>query len=58
LRTTSESVRPTSTADWYIGSDRNRSMMPLVRSSARPTLVNVELNNTVWAKMPGSRYCL
>ena len=47
-----------STAEGYIGSDRSRSMMPLLRSSAMPTPVNAEPNSTVWAKMPGIRYCL
>ena len=49
-------VRPTSTAERDIGSDRNRSMMPLVMSSASPTPVNVEPKITVWAKMPAIRY--
>ena len=35
LLTTSLSVRPNSTADSAMGSDRNRSMMPFCRSSAR-----------------------
>ena len=58
LRTTSEMVRPMSTADEYIGSDRSRSTRPLERSSAMPTPVNAEPNSTVWAKMPGIRYWL
>jgi hypothetical protein len=58
LRTTSDIVRPMSTPDWYMGSDRSRSMIPLLRSSARPTPVNDEPNSTVWAKMPGRRYCV
>ena len=36
LLTTSVRVRPVSTADGDIGSDRNRSMMPFLMSSARP----------------------
>ncbi len=51
-------VRPMSTAAEDIGSERRRSMRPFDRSSAIPTPVNDELNSTVWAKMPGSRYCL
>ena len=58
LRTMSENVRPMSTAPGYIGSERSRSMMPFWRSSAMPTLVNAELNSTVWVKMPGITYCV
>ena len=54
----SENVRPMSTAPGYIGSERRRSMMPFWRSSAMPTLVNAELNSTVWVKMPGITYCV
>ena len=50
---TSLSVRPTSTADRDIGSDRNRSMMPFCMSSARPAPVIVAPKMTVCAKMPG-----
>jgi len=39
LRTRSASVRPASTADRAIGSERNRSMRPLCRSSASPGYV-------------------
>jgi hypothetical protein len=53
----SETVRPMSTADWYIGSDRSRSMNPLDMSSAMPMPVKAEPNTTVWAKMPGTRNC-
>ena len=35
LMNTSAAVRPNSTADVAIGSDRNRSMIPFCRSSAR-----------------------
>ena len=55
LLTTSESVRPASTADGDIGSDRNRSMMPFLTSSARPAPVIVAPNTTVWAKIPAIR---
>ncbi len=37
LMSTSAAVRPNSTADGAIGSDRNRSMIPFCRSSARPS---------------------
>ena len=55
LRTRSDTVRPMSTADRAIGSDRSRSMRPFWRSSARPTPVNAELNTSVWLKIPGNR---
>jgi hypothetical protein len=58
LRTRSDTVRPTSTAAWAMGSERSRSMSPLDRSSARPTPVKAEPNSTVCEKMPGIRYCL
>ena len=45
-------VRPTSTAERAIGSDRKRSMMPFWMSVARPTPVSAELNITVWTKIP------
>src|SRR4051794_9637969 len=44
LRTRSARVRPTSTAERAIGSERKRSMRPLLRSSARPTPVVSEPN--------------
>ena len=55
LVTTSDVVRPTSTADGAMGSDRNLSMMPFCMSSARPLPVTVAPKITVWAKMPGTR---
>src|SRR5215207_3944477 len=55
FRTRSASVRPTSTAERAIGSDRNRSMSPLLRSSASPTPVVSEPNTIVCTKMPGIR---
>ena len=55
-RTTSDVVRPTSTAARDMGSDRNRSMMPFCRSSARPIAVMPDPNITVCAKMPAMRY--
>src|SRR5512142_1269065 len=39
LRARSDSVRPVRTAERAIGSDRNRSISPLCRSSASPTPV-------------------
>ena len=53
----SSRVCPISTAAGYIGSERSRSMMPLLRSSAMPTPVKAELNTIVWAKIPGMTYC-
>ena len=38
-----------------MGSERKRSIMPLVRSSASPTPVWVDPKITVWTKMPGIR---
>ena len=46
---------PASTAERAIGSDRNRSIRPLCRSSARPTPVWIAPNTTVCANMPGIR---
>ena len=51
-------MRPMSTDGWYIGSDRSRSMMPFCMSSATPMPVKAEPNSTVWANMPGIRYCV
>jgi hypothetical protein len=51
----SATVRPMSTAERDIGSDRNRSISPFCRSSARLAPVVVLPKTTVWAKMPGSR---
>ena len=48
-------VRPTSTADRDIGSERKRSMMPFWMSSAMPAPVIVAPKITVWAKIPGIR---
>jgi len=55
LRTKSDSDRPTRTAERAIGNDRNRSMIPLCRSSASPMPVAMEPKATVWTKMPGIR---
>ena len=51
----SADVRPMSTAARDIGSERNRSMMPRCRSSARPTLVLAEPNATVCVNTPAMR---
>ena len=55
LRTKSAKVRPTSTAERAIGSDRNRSTRPLLRSSASPTPVVSAPNTIVCTKIPGIR---
>ena len=55
LRTKSARVRPTSTAERAIGSDRNRSIRPLLRSSASPTPVVSAPNTIVCTKIPGIR---
>ena len=52
LRTRSAVVRPTSTADRAIGSDRNRSINPAWRSSARPTPVFSAPNVTDCTQTP------
>ena len=54
-RTRSARVRPASTADRAMGSERNRSMRPLFRSSARPIAVFMAPKATVCTKMPGMR---
>jgi len=38
-----------------MGSERNRSIIPPARSSARPTPVCVDPNTTIWMKIPGIR---
>ena len=58
LLPTSALVRPTSTADLAIGSDRNRSISPFCRSSARLAPVMVLPKTTVWVKMPAIRNSL
>lgn len=55
-RTASDSIRPARTALWAIGSDRNRSIAPLARSSTKPTPVVVTaLAVTVRMNAPGIR---
>ena len=51
----SAKVRPLSTAERAIGSDRNRSIRPLVMSSATAIAVVIEANASVWTKIPGIR---
>ncbi len=53
---TSATVRPDRTAERAIGSERKRSMMPLLMSSHMPTAVVAAANEMVWQKTPGSRY--
>ena len=48
-------VRPTSTAERAIGSDRNLSMIPSFMSSARPIAVVVAPKIAFWMKIPGIR---
>ena len=55
LRTTSAMVRPASTAERAMASDRNRSMRPFGRSSARPMPVLMLPKVTVCTKMPAIR---
>jgi hypothetical protein len=47
--------RPTRTAEDDIGSERNRSMIPLFRSAAIPTAVMIEPKTAVCTKTPGIR---
>ena len=51
----SENVRPASSAARDIGSERNRSMRPRLRSSARPIAVMNPPNAMFWTMMPGMR---
>ena len=53
----SEVVRPASTAERDIGSDRKRSMMPVFMSSASPIAVWVDPKSAFWMKIPGIRNC-
>ena len=55
IRTRSPSVRPASTAERAIGSDRKRSISPVDRSSASPTPVVVDANAVVCTKIPAIR---
>ncbi len=55
LSPASATVRPTSTAERDMGRERNRSIIPLLRSSASPTPVCVAPKAIVCTKMPGIR---
>ena len=48
-------VRPVSTAERAIGSERNRSSKPLCTSVASPIAVAMAPNTDVWTKIPGIR---
>ena len=52
---TSASVRPASTAERAIGSERKRSIRPLLRSSDSPIAVTNPPNDIVWTMIPGIR---
>ena len=55
LVTMSERVRPASTAERDIGSERKRSTRPLRRSSAIPIAVTKPPKAIVWTRIPGIR---
>ncbi len=55
---TSDSVRPASTAGRAIGSERNLSISPLLRSSFRPIAVTKPPNAMFCTMIPGSRKSL
>ena len=55
LVTTSASVRPASTEAREVGSERNRSIRPFVRSSARPRAVTKPPKAVFWTMIPGIR---
>ena len=55
LVATSARVRPVSTAEGVIGSDRKRSMSPFFRSSASPSAVTNPPNAIDWTRIPGIR---
>ena len=55
LRVRSAVVRPASTAERDIGSEWNRSSIPLLRSAASPTAVSMAPKTTIWQKIPGIR---
>ena len=52
---TSAAVRPMSTAEWAIGSERKRSTTPAVRSSLSPIPVIRAPKIADWTMMPGIR---
>ena len=47
-------VRPTRNAERAIGSDRNRSIMPVCRSLAMPTPDPIDENTIVWTSTAGT----
>ena len=53
-----ETLRATTTDERRIGSDRNRSTMPLPMSVSRPMATMKALNAIVWAMIPGSSHSL
>ena len=55
LVSTSARVRPASTEARAVGSERKRSIRPLVMSSARPSAVTNPPKAMFWAMMPGIR---
>ena len=55
LVTTSPSVRPVSSAERVIGSERNRSISPFFRSSDRPSAVTKPPKTIDWTMIPGIR---
>ena len=52
---TSDDVRPASTAARDIGSERNRSIRPLCTSSVSPSAVTNPPNAIDWTMIPGIR---
>ena len=54
LRTRSATVRPASTAERAIGSERKRSITPLLKSSISPIDVWVAPNAAICSNRPGS----
>ena len=55
FRVRSLTERPTRTAEGDIGSDRNRSMIPLFKSVAIPIAVTMAPKTAVCTKTPGIR---
>jgi hypothetical protein len=55
LVATSASVRPLSTAERAIGSERKRSINPFLRSSDSPSAVTKPPKDIVWTMIPGIR---
>ncbi len=58
LVTTSAAVRPASTADRAMGSERKRSIRPLLRSSLSPIAVMKPPKAMLWVMIPGIRKSL